>query len=747
MFTQHATTSSDRRPLTLRRRADVTIEETIFQDERSWILKDPVALKYYRLQEPEYEAYLKIDGVNSYSEIKQHLDRLFPEITFRIEDVYALANSLHKNGLLLSDAAGQDMPLKKRHETELKQKAMKLVMSVMSLKLPGVDPERFLSAVYPWLSWFFTKTCLLICFLITFAALSLVLMNLEEFYHKLPEFSQFFNVKNILVMGSILIVTKSIHELGHGLMCKHFGGECHEIGFMFLVMMPAMYCNTSDSWTLPNKWHRIAIGAAGMYVEIVLASIATFIWWYSQPGPLHYLALNVMFLCSFTTLVFNANPLLRYDGYYMLSDYLEIPNLSQKANMSLTSQLRVTCLGMQPIQSRLLPTKSRITFATYAVASFFYRWFVMLAIFWIMIEMFEPWGLQIIGQLLIAMSLFGMIILPGYKVAKFFLYPGRFREVKAKRFFATAVVLALAATALFYIPVPYHVTAPFVVRPVDAQMVYATQPGVLTEVNFRPGDHVEVGQLIARVENIDSEIRTQQLQGQKQQLISDIEFYKTLKGQSPRLLAESRARLADVQQQIELQSESAKQLDATATRSGIIVPPPNTPRQPTESFTSNSSSYRLQRWSGSPLDAENANLPVEPGTLLCMIGDPELMKAIVAVQQSDVALIAADQTVRMIVDELPGVEFSGVVERVSQDQMQGIARELSVNNGGTIATHPASDGGEEPLLTYYEVTVPIEVQSEQPVLTGFRGTAKIKIDSSPLGKRLIRYVNQVIHFR
>ena len=130
-------------------------------------------------------------------------------------------------------------------------------------------------------------------------------------------------------MASILIVTKSIHELGHGLMCKHFGGECHEIGFMLLVMTPAMYCNTSDSWLLPNKWHRIAIGGAGMYVEIVMAAICTFIWWHTQPGVIHYMALNVIFLCSITTLLFNANPLLRYDGYYMLSDYLEIPNMGQ----------------------------------------------------------------------------------------------------------------------------------------------------------------------------------------------------------------------------------------------------------------------------------------------------------------------------------------------------------------------------------------------------------------------------------
>lgn len=740
MFTQHASTSSDRRPLTLRRRADVVIEESVFQQERSWILKDPVALKYYRLQEPEYEAYKMIDGVNSYSQIKQHLERSFPEMKIRIEDVYALVNSLHKNGLLLSDAAGQDQPLLQRHHRELKQKGLKLLMSVMSLKFPGVDPERFLSWLYPKVRWFFSKACFALCVFVALCALMLVLMNLEEFYRKLPEFSQFFNVRNLIFMGTMLIVTKSIHELGHGLMCKHFGGECHEIGFMLLVMMPAMYCNTSDSWTLPNKWHRIAIGAAGMYVEIVMAAIATFIWWYTQPGALHYLALNVMFLCSFTTLVFNANPLLRYDGYYMLADFLEIPNLSQKANMALTSQLRVSCLGMKPIASRLMPQKSHVEFATYAVASFAYRWFVMLMIFWLLIEMFRPYGLEIIGQLLILVSLVGMVVIPVYKVAKFFLYPGRFREVKASRFFATVVVSAVGLVALFYVPLPHHVKAPFVVRPVDAQMVYATQPGVLCEVKFRPGDPVEEGQLIARVKSIESQIKTQQLLGREQELKSDIEFYKTLKGRSPRLLAEARTRLTALERQLELNAEAQQQLDAVANRSGVIIPPPNVAEIPSET-------NELKSWSGSPLDRENENLPVQPGTLLCMVGNPEKMKAVVAIEQSDAVLVKAGQRVRMMLDEIPGVEFSGVVQRVAQDQMKDVPRELSSSNGGKVATKPSPEGGEQPLLIYYEATVPITSAVDRKVLTGFRGMAKIKIGSAPLGQRLIRYFKQVIHFR
>ena len=100
---------------------------------------------------------------------------------------------------------------------------------------------------------------------------------------------------------------------------------------MLLVFTPCLYANVSDSWMLPNKYHRAFIGAAGIYVEAILASIATFIWWFSEPGLLNYLALSVMFICSVSTVLFNGNPLLRFDGYYILMDLLEIPNLRQKA--------------------------------------------------------------------------------------------------------------------------------------------------------------------------------------------------------------------------------------------------------------------------------------------------------------------------------------------------------------------------------------------------------------------------------
>ena len=175
MYTDHSSTSSDRRPLTLRKRHDLEVQEMLYQGEQSWVLKDPVALKYFRLQAPEFTAFEMIDGVNSYAAIKLHLENHFPEMELRIEDVYALVTSLHKSGLLLSDAAGQDQPLTDRRNKELKQKSTKLLMSAMSLKFPGVDPERFLSWLYPKVSWLFSRTATAIFALVCTCALLLVL--------------------------------------------------------------------------------------------------------------------------------------------------------------------------------------------------------------------------------------------------------------------------------------------------------------------------------------------------------------------------------------------------------------------------------------------------------------------------------------------------------------------------------------------------------------------------------------------
>ena len=205
------------------------------------------------------------------------------------------------------------------------------------------------------------------------SAALLIGVQFDDFQSKLPSFNAFFAAKNWLLLAAVLGCTKVLHEFGHGLSCKHFGGECHEMGVMLLVLTPCLYCNVSDSWMLPNKWRRAAIGAAGMYVEVVLASLCTWIWWFTEPGLLHYTCLNIMFVSSVSTILFNANPLLRYDGYYICSDLMEVPNLRQKSNQILTRKLSEYCLGMEQPEDPFLPQRNQWLFALYTVAAFLYR--------------------------------------------------------------------------------------------------------------------------------------------------------------------------------------------------------------------------------------------------------------------------------------------------------------------------------------------------------------------------------------
>ncbi len=170
-------------------------------------------------------------------------------------------------------------------------------------------------------------------------------INFAEFERRVPTFQQFFSWPNVFLLWLTMGAAKFIHELGHGLACKHYGGECHEIGMAFMVFSPCLFCDVSDSWVLANKWKRIFIACAGMMIEVFLSALAMLAWWHSQPGLLHHLCLNMFMVTTITTVIFNANPLLRYDGYYILSDLLEIPNLRTKADRMFRECVQPSLLG------------------------------------------------------------------------------------------------------------------------------------------------------------------------------------------------------------------------------------------------------------------------------------------------------------------------------------------------------------------------------------------------------------------
>ena len=492
--------SSSARRLGVRARPDLSIKRHRYHGRSYWVVKEPVSLSYFRFQEEEFAILQMLDGHTSLDEIKDRFEAEFPPQKITVEELQQFIVTLHRRGLVIADTPGQGSQLKKRRDERWWQEFWGKLSNVLSVRFRGIDPDRLLTWLHQYVKFMFGKPAVFACCFMAMSALTLVLVNLDEFQAKLPGFHDFFNLHNAMWIGVTLAVTKVIHEFGHGLTCKHFGGECHEMGVMLLVMTPCLYCNVSDSWMLPSKWQRAMIGAAGMYVEVIIASICTFLWWYSKPGLLNQLCLSTMFVCSVSTIVFNGNPLLRYDGYYILSDLLEIPNLRQKASEILNRKLGEWCLGLESPENPFLPDHHQTLFAIYSLAAVTYSWVVVLSILWFLQRMLEPYHLKSIGRVIAAAAMYGLFVQPLWKLFKFFRVPGRTDQVKKVRLFATIGVVGAIVAALFMLPLPHREYCMLQIQPHEAVSVRVIVPGRIEEILVEPGQHVEAGQRLLRHE-------------------------------------------------------------------------------------------------------------------------------------------------------------------------------------------------------------------------------------------------------
>ncbi|HEX3655274.1 MAG TPA: site-2 protease family protein [Pirellulales bacterium] len=735
--------SSSGRRLALRARPDLVATRHRYQGRSYWIVKEPIGLHYFRFQEEEYAILQMLDGHASLDEVKHRFEARFPPQKIRLEELGQFVGMLHRSGLVLSDAAGQGKQLKQRHDERWRQEWLNRLSNILSVRFRGINPEGILNWLQPRMAWIYSRVAVAVCLLMALSALTLVAVQFDEFRAKLPTFHQFFTVSNAFWLMVVLGVTKVIHEFGHGLTCKHFGGECHEMGIMFLVLTPCLYCNVSDSWMLPNKWQRAAIGAAGMYVEMIIASLATFVWWFTQEGLLHNLCLSTMFVCSVSTLVFNGNPLLRYDGYYILSDVLEIPNLSQKASSILSRTLGHLCLGLELQDDPFLPRRNRLLFAVYCVASAIYRWVVVFSILFFLNEFFKPYRLEVIGQAIGMMSLFGLVVHPLWKLGQFFYVPGRIDLVDKQRMWISGGVAAAVLLGICFFPLPHRVYGTLELQAHNAASVYVDVPGELAAVLVKPGQKVTKGTTLARLSNIDLEIKIKELTGRRDQLQSQVMNLERQRFTDPTAgmqVPETRKSLAAVEEQLRDRQRDYERLTLVAPKDGTVLPPPDAPLKPT-------AERELPSWSGTPFEPRNQGAMLTEGTLFCEIGNPREMEALVVIDQADIEVVRPEETVDIKLDELPGQTLRSQIQEISHESLAVSPRHLSNKAGGELATKTDPTGVERPLSTSYQAKV-FPLDDSQGVLRiGLRGRAKIYVRWESLGRRLSRWFSQTFHFR
>lgn len=729
------------RPLELTFRRDLVVVRQFFDGRDHRVVKDPVSLRFHRLLREEYDLLRLLDGRRSLQQIQRELQTLHAPQKFNLESMSTFVASMHQAGLVDSELAGQARPLLERRDKLRRRRLLQWIRSPLSIRLRGIDPTPLFERLYPCIRWCFTRPALVAASLLILSALMLFAVYHAEVLKRLPTWQAFFTPTNLLLLLALTAAIKVLHELGHGLTCHHFGGEVPDLGLMFLVFAPCLYCNVSDAWRLP-KHARLAIGAAGILVELVLASLAAFGWWLSQPGLFNQLCLGTMFVSGVSTVLINGNPLMRYDGYFLLSDLLETPNLAEKSSAVVRQFFAQLCFGHNQESDSLLPVRRRGLLAAYAVASTIYRIVLTLTITLFLVMLARPYNLEYLARGYAIVAFAGMLFPPLMRFRRFMLTS----ETRSKNARVRLVLSFAFATVIFvflvFYPLPRRVWSPLELEPYRTEHVYVDVTGQLRHFYARPGDEVKAGSVIAKLENIDLDLEISRIKTQIEEHTAAL-----LSLQSERFFNESAAleiperkkMLSALRTSLLEKQRESDRLTLTAPQTGVFYPP-------TEFTTARTSSPdELPIWSGLPTDPKNLGATMEAGTQFCQVGMRDRWQALLVVDQTDVEPIRLGQRVEMRLESAPEVLLVGTVDEISHEEVRRSPRRLSHSAGGELASTTDGNGVERPISATYQVHVSLPDPS--PALRiGVRGTARILVDPEPVAAGVVRWLARTFHF-
>jgi putative peptide zinc metalloprotease protein len=675
-----------RKQVRIRIRPDLDIAPQKYEGRTYYVVKDPVSLRYYRFEEQEHFIIQNMNGTTTLDETQKEFEKRFRPKRLTLEDLEHFAQQLLTAGLAHNESPKAGTQLFERRKKRRRSEWAQTLTNILYIKIPVYDPDKLLNRMLPWLRWIFTTWFFALSIATMLAAILLVATHFEAFWEKLPESRTFFQFKTVAFLWVALGAVKIIHEFGHGLSCKAFGGEVHEMGLLFLCLSPCLYCNVSDAWTLPNKWKRIIISFAGIYVELIIAALATFVWWNSKSGEFwNELSLSLMVVCSVSTVLFNANPLMRFDGYYVMADWLEIPNLRDRSNRFLKQLVQEHCLGVEVQPEPYMTLSRRTLFVIYAITSFIYRWVITFSILIFLDKFLQPYRLGVVSRLLAIAAAGSMIGWPLYRMGKAIHKRGRLPDMKSNRVTASVAVVGLVVLAFFVIPLPVaRVRQTALVQvPADycdtVRLPSISVPGIiLQKLYVRDGQTVEKGDVLAEFGSleVDSqldeaisqvEIHRSQIQALTRQLEQTTDSQERSKIEVSRTTAQGE--LDGYQAQVDQWRRQKASMVLRAPRTGVVMSSPK-------------------------IDEVGKRWEKEEGTPFCNIGDPNHLQALMAIPTKDYRLLKDDWevdknlSVDIRVQGRADLTWKGKVTLVEESEAKEVPPQLTTKFGGPIAAKP-----------------------------------------------------------
>ncbi len=487
-------------------RGSVSAHRQSFQGQGWVILHDRLSSDWYRISPDAYHFLSRLDGQQTVEEVWEASISADPERALTQEEVVQLLGQLNLSNLLQYDAQPSDDSLFDRLIKRKSKERKALMMGFLSIKIPLIDPDRFLNRSLPAIRLIFSRWGLI-------AYLALLLWGgkalIDASDRLFDQSAGLLAPSNLGLLYLGFLVSKALHEISHAAVCKRFGGEVHTLGVMLLIFAPMPYVDASATWGFRSRTERVMVGLAGVAAELALAAVAAILWANTAPGTFNSLAYNVIFVASVSTLVFNLNPLLRFDGYHMLVDLIEMPNLFQRSRDQLKYLGERYLLRLPQAQPVARTPREGVLLPLYGVTSIVYWLLLMSTIVFFIAEEYLDLGVA----LAILLVIFSFVV-PLGKFLKYLATGPTLADHRAQAVFSTVAIIAVLMGVLGLVPLPDRVRVTGVVQAQASQQVHTGTEGFLVELLARPGSTVEAGQPLARLSNpsLDFEIRSVEMQ-------------------------------------------------------------------------------------------------------------------------------------------------------------------------------------------------------------------------------------------
>ena len=435
------------------------------------------------------------------------------------------------------------------------------VLNPITLKVPLLKPDAIFTELNRWLGWVISPFGLMVWIAVVLFGFFQLLIHWNRFInHRVASFSS----SDLIWFGIAWLALKLVHETAHGITCKKYGGRVHSGGILLLLLIPLPFVDVTSSWRFNSRWHRILTAAAGMIAELFVAAIAAYVWTICDPGPIQFHAGNLIIAATVHTLLFNANPLMKFDSYYIMSDFLGIPNLYTHGRGYVKSVFKYLFFGKKVKPLSELGIRATFTkcygFATIA-------WFGLISVSLMLgaMALFEGFGLvlTVLGSAL----WFGI---PLFKLVKFIVVGGETEKPNRKWFaIASAITILALSTFMLLCPSPTVVTAPLIIDYQPVLVVRCKTSGFVSEITVADGDPVQKGQVLAKLSNPDLENELQSLRVDLQ--ISQLRINSMLSsGDVASLKLEKESFQAAKKREAELMLQ-IKALNIQAISNGIVL--------------------------------------------------------------------------------------------------------------------------------------------------------------------------------